>query len=169
MLRLVSFGFQVAMTLFEVFDWLELTLIGTAIRDSVWLFPVIESFHLIGLALLGGSILVTDFRLLGITLNRVSIYTTAKNCHKFFLISIAMMASTGIPLFLSEAIKCYYNPFFWIKMGSLLFALIFTFTIRRKITINENTITSNSTRTAGIVSMLAWFSVATAGRWIGFY
>ena len=56
------------MTLYEVFDRLELTALGTAIRDSAWLFPVIESVHLLGLATLGGSILIVDLRLLGVGL-----------------------------------------------------------------------------------------------------
>ncbi len=50
-----------------------------------------------------------------------------------------------------------------------LFALVFTSTLRRKITMNENTITNNLTRAIGIISMLAWFSVAATGRWIGYY
>lgn len=44
------------MTLFEVFDWLELSAPGTFIRDSVWLFPVIEAGHLLGLSILGGAV-----------------------------------------------------------------------------------------------------------------
>ena len=46
--------------LFNFFDQLEQSFIGEAIRNSIWMFPVIEAFHLIGLAILGGSILVGD-------------------------------------------------------------------------------------------------------------
>ena len=51
--------------LFNFFDQLEQSFIREAIRNSIWMFPVIEAFHLIGLAILGGSILVGDLRLLG--------------------------------------------------------------------------------------------------------
>ena len=159
------------MTLYKIFDWLELTAIGSTIRDSTWLFPVIESFHLIGLALLGGSVLIVDLRLLGFGLNQLPIKSVAQACRPWFLFSLLLMFSTGIPLFLSEAIKCYYNPFFWIKMGALLFALLISSTLRRNMISNthNNVISNWSTRSVGLISMLAWFAVAAAGRWIGFY
>ena len=53
------------MTLLDLFDWLEQTTIGTVIRESTWLFPVVESVHLLGLALLGGAV-VMNGRLLKI-------------------------------------------------------------------------------------------------------
>ncbi|MFP8875322.1 MAG: DUF6644 family protein, partial [Myxococcota bacterium] len=60
------------MTLYDVFDWLEQTPIGEAIRGSSWLFPVVEAAHLVGLALLGGSLLLVDLRLLGFGLKERS-------------------------------------------------------------------------------------------------
>ena len=159
------------MTLYKIFDWLELTFIGSTIRDSIWLFPVIESFHLIGLAILGGSILIVDFRLVGLGLNQLPIRQVALSCRPWFIFSLFLMFCTGIPLFLSEAIKCYYNPFFWIKIGTLLFAILLTFTLRAKITMNSGDLEKSNwtTRLIGIVSMCAWFTVAASGRWIGFY
>jgi len=158
-------------TLYKLFDWLELTFIGSTIRDSVWLFPVIESFHLIGLALLAGSVIIVDLRLLGLGLTQLSIQHVAQTCRRWFVFALLIMLSTGIPLFLSEAIKCYYNPFFWIKMGALTFAIIFTFTLRKKLTLHANeTLVSNwKTKIVGITSLCAWFTVAASGRWIGFY
>lgn len=171
MLLKLLFGFQAAMALYNIFDWFELTLIGTFIRDSVWLFPVIESFHLIGLAVLGGSVLIVDLRLLGLGVNQVSIPTVAKVCQPWFRFGIILMFSTGIPLFLSEATKCYYSPFFWIKMGALFFALVITFSLRRKIiSKTDNVILRNwTTCSIGLLSMSSWFTVSAAGRWIGFY
>ena len=58
------------MTLLEWFDRLETTGIGTAVRESVWLFPVIESIHLVALASLAGAVLVVDLRLLGVGIRR---------------------------------------------------------------------------------------------------
>ena len=59
--------------LFYFFDQLEQSFIGESIRNSVWMFPVIEAFHLIGLAILGGSILLGDLRLMGLILTSRSI------------------------------------------------------------------------------------------------
>ena len=52
--------------LLETFYFLEDTFIGEYIRSSIWLFPVIESFHLIGLGILGGSVVVMDLSLIHI-------------------------------------------------------------------------------------------------------
>ncbi len=159
------------MTLYNLFDWLELTIIGSTIRDSLWLFPVIQSFHLIGLAILGGSILIVDLRLLGLGLTKLPIHSVADVCKPWLILSLVLMFITGIPLFLSEAIKCYYNPFFWIKMGVLLFAIIFTFTLRAKVSMrSDDSVVSNwATRIIGTLSICSWFTVAASGRWIGFY
>ena len=58
------------MSLLPFFEWCENTAIGGAIRNSVWLFPVIESFHLVALALIGGAVLLVNMRLLGLVLGR---------------------------------------------------------------------------------------------------
>ena len=54
--------------LLTLFQRLEAGAIGEAIRSSVWLFPVVEAFHLVALGIIGGAILVVDFRLLGLGL-----------------------------------------------------------------------------------------------------
>jgi len=163
-------GWLGAMILLELFDQLEQTFLGTVIRDSAWLFPVIESIHLLGLAILGGSILILDLRLLNILLTSIPINSINQNCRLWFRIGISVMIFTGIPLFISESIKCYYNPFFWIKMITLTTALIFTFTVRAKVIKNSDTYKNPiKVRATGVFSMLCWFTVAASGRWIGFY
>ena len=113
--------------LFNFFDQLEQSFIGEAIRNSIWMFPVIEAFHLIGLAILGGSILVGDLRLLGLLLSTKPINYVISQTTLILKLGLIILVSTGIPLFLSEAIKCYYSRAFWIKMSALLIGLVFYF------------------------------------------
>ena len=83
--------------------------------------------------------------------------------------SLGVMLVTGIGLFLSEATKCYYSTPFWLKMGSLLLAMIFTFTIRRAITnADEGRVNPIVYRLVAVVSLALWFGVGAGGRWIGF-
>jgi hypothetical protein len=56
------------MDLYHFFHWLGATRVASAINDSEWLFPVIESIHITGLAVLVGTVAIVDFRLLGLTL-----------------------------------------------------------------------------------------------------
>ena len=157
--------------LLELFDWLELSFIGQAIRNSLWLFPAIEAVHLLALALLGGAVFAVDFRLLGIGITGVSPAVLAQRARPYLLAAIVGLLGTGIPLFLSEAIKCYYNTSFWVKMGGLVIILIFTFTVRARFLraqTNVAAVPTTQSKLVAVVSMGLWFLVAAAGRWIGF-
>jgi len=156
------------MTLFELFDRLELTALGTAIRDSAWLFPVIESTHLLGLVTLGGAILVVDLRLLGFGLKDRSAVYVLDQARPWLIGAIAVMLMTGIPLFLSEAVKLYFRPAFWAKMCALVLALTFTFAVRNRLVRARPTLLPLQTRALAVCSMGLWLTVAAAGRWIGF-
>ena len=79
------------------------------------------------------------------------------------------MFASGISLFMSESIKCYYSPAFWVKMTALLLALIFMFTFRRRVV--RTGLTPDRAgigRVTAVVSLSLWFGVAWGGRWIGF-
>ncbi len=156
------------MTAFEVFDWLEQTAIGTAIRDSAWLFPVVEAVHLLGLALLGGAVLLLDLRLLGLGLRSKSVRYVFEQTRPWLLGAIALMVATGVPLFLSESVKCYFSSAFWVKMGGLTLALLFTFGVRNRAAGREPAPSPLVGRLVGLSSMSLWLTVAAAGRWIGF-
>ena len=119
--------------LLTFFEWCEATALGETIRTSLWLFPAIECVHLIGLVMLGGSVLMVDLRLLGMGLRDQPVATVAGAGHRLLLGGIVLMLVTGIPLFLSEAIKCYYSPSFWVKISTLVPAIAFALTVRRRI------------------------------------
>src|SRR5262245_52729402 len=104
------------------------------IRNSVWLFPVIESVHLLALALIGGAILVVDLRLLGFGLTRQPVARLARDVQPWLVGGLIVMVTTGVLLFTSEAVKCYYSSAFRTKMTFLLPALVFTFTVRQRVT-----------------------------------
>ena len=153
--------------LFNFFDQLEQSFIGEAIRNSIWMFPVIEAFHLIGLAILGGSILVGDLRLLGLLLSTKPINYVIGQTTLILKLGLIILVSTGIPLFLSEAIKCFYSRAFWIKMSALLIGLVFLFFIRNPMGLSA--VEGNTKlKLIGFTSISIWAIVAGSGRWIGF-
>ncbi len=152
---------------FEVFDAMEQTWIATAIKESLWYFPAIEAVHLLGLALLGGAVLMVDLRMLGLGLKGQAISDVAAAAHKWLVLAIVVMLVTGVPLFLSEAIKCYYNTSFWVKMVALVIGLIFTFAVRNPVA-SSGSASPVVCKTVAAFSIAVWFVVAAAGRWIGF-
>ena len=155
------------MTLLPLFEWFEATWVGDTIRQSLWLFPVIEAVHLLGLCLLGGALLVVDLRLLGVGLRRYPVAQIARDARPWLLAAIGVMLTTGTALFLSESVKCYYNQSFWVKITTLPVALVFTLAVRERVARSAETVTGR-TRLVGAISFGLWFVVAAAGRWIGF-
>ena len=151
-----------------IFLWCEATLIGRAVADSVWAFPILEAVHLLGLCLLGGALLVVDLRLLGLGLTGQPVSRLARHARPWLLAGVLLMVATGIPLFLSEAIKVYYNTSFRVKMSALPVALAFTFGVRERVARGEGFDPGPRSRVVGAVSLALWFTVAAAGRWIGF-
>lgn len=155
--------------LLPLFERLEASAIGEAVRGSLWLFPVVEAFHLVGLAVIGGAILVVDFRLLGLTLRGHPVSRLARDMQPWVVGSLAVMILSGIPLFLSEAIKCYYSFAFWTKMTALVGAVIFTFTLRRAVAgAPDGRFPPAWNRAVGLASIALWSTVGWGGRWIGF-
>lgn len=149
------------------FEWAEATWIGSSIQQSIWLFPVIEAFHLTALCLMGGAIILVDLRLLGWGLRGQPIDALARAVRPWLIGGVVAMLSTGVLLFLSEAIKCFYNTSFWVKMITLPVALIFTFLIRNRVAASGPDVSAR-TRLIGATSLALWFVVAAAGRWIGY-
>jgi hypothetical protein len=150
------------------FEWCEQSWLGTLVGDSPWAFPVLEGIHLLGLSLLGGALLVVDLRMLGAGLTKQPTATIAASARPWLLRAIALMIATGVPLFMSEAVKCYWNTSFRVKMVALPLALAFTFLVRERVAHNRNLEGTGWSRLAAVGSIAIWFSVAMAGRWIGF-
>lgn len=150
------------------FEWCETTALGTAVRDSVWAFPAIEAVHLLGLCVLGGALLVVDLRLLGAGLTEQSPAALARRARPWLIGSIAVLVTTGIPLFLSEAVKVYYNTAFWTKMATIPTAVVFTFGVRDRLLRSDALDDGVRSRLVGATSIALWLVVAAAGRWIGY-
>jgi hypothetical protein len=137
-------------------------------RISPWIFPGIESAHLLGLCALGGTLLVVDLRMLGFGLTNQSVRTLAAAVHPWLKASLVLIVSTGALLFASEANRVLHTPSFWVKIGTLPIAILYTFTVRNRVAAQSGPDTSRLTRATATVSLLLWFTVAAAGRWIGF-
>ena len=155
--------------LLPYFQWLEKFWLGQLIVGSNWLFPVIESVHLLALAVMGGSVLIVDMRMLGILLRDRPVAEIARDARPWMIRALVVMIVSGVSLFLAEPIKCYYSPAFWVKMSALAIATIYTFTLRTRVTRAEPVRnTARLQMLAGALSMALWFTVAAGGRWIGF-
>ena len=158
------------MSLLPFFRWCDSTWISIAIRDSRFLFPAIETFHLLGITMLLGTLLLVNLRLFNLGMRRQSIDRLALELRPWTLGSLAVILVSGTLLFLSEALKCYDSGPFQLKMLLLFLAILFQFTVHRPFTMSGKAlITPFRARLVGSLSLMLWFGVGLAGRAIGFF
>jgi hypothetical protein len=130
-------------------------------RDSPIFFPIIATIHLMGLALIGGAVLVVDLRLLGFALQGQPVATLAHDAERWLFRGLAVMISTGILLFMCFATKYYYLTFFWVKMAALVLVVVFTFSVRRRaITATDADASPTRGKLVALVSIVLWTTVA---------
>jgi len=150
------------------FDWCGRTWLGTAVRDTVWAFPLIETFHLLALAILLGSVLIVNLRVFGLGRRYYSSAAVlARQLEPWMLVSIGVLIATGIPMFLSEPMKCYESYSFPIKMMLILIGIASQFTIQRRwVMAGETDTSAGKAKLAACVSILIWTGVGLAGKGI---
>ena len=159
--------------MFQFCQWLDQTSIGTAIRQSLWLFPAIETVHLLGMAALLATVTFLDLRLLGWTGKAQPISKLAARLIPLAWLSFGVQFATGALLFSSEAVKIYGNPAFRLKILLLLLAgvqaLVFqTLTSKSLPAWDNRPSLPAAAKAMGAISLLLWAGIVTAGRFIGF-
>jgi hypothetical protein len=157
----------------EFCQWLDQTAVGSTIRQSLWLFPAIETVHLLGMAALVGTITVLDLRLLGWAMPQRRVSEVTARLLPWAWLGFGVQIVTGVLLFSSEAVKIYGNPAFRLKMLFLLLAgiqsLVFQTVVSRKLHAwDDRPAPPVMARVMGMISILLWIAIVTAGRFIGF-
>ena len=131
-----------------------------------WAFPIVESLHFMGLALSIGTIAIVDLRLLGLGMRRQTASQLARDLDPWTRAGFAVMLITGPLMFSADAVVYHNNPAFQFKMTCLLLALLFHFTIHRKVTRSD--VSPTAARLAGGLSLALWTAVVGGGRMIAF-
>lgn len=159
--------------MFAFCQWLENSSWATAIHQSLWLFPMLETAHLFGIISLVGATSALDMRLIGLTMKGEPVSRLAGRLLPWAWAGLTIQVVTGFCLFASEATRCFENKAFRVKMVMLVLAglnaLIFHQTVYRRVTIwDEAPATPVGAKLAGCCSILLWFGIVAAGRWIAF-
>jgi hypothetical protein len=147
------------------FEWCGNTWLGTAVRDTIWAFPLIETFHLLALAVLLGSVLIVNLSVFGVGKRYVPAAQLARQMEPWMLASIGVLIASGIPMAFSEPMKCFESISFPIKMGLILLGIASQLTIQRKWVIAGDT-TARKAKFAAVLSIAIWTLVGAAGKGI---
>lgn len=157
------------MKLQAVFQWLEGTAGSVAIRESLLLYPAIETTHVLTLCLFLGFIALLDLRLLGCALRGVPVSEVAGRLLPWALTGFAVMVASGALLFYSGPVRAAGNIFFRVKMVLIALtginALLFHLTVYRRVAVwDRDPIPPLRARMAGLFSLLLWSAVVICGR-----
>ncbi len=151
------------------FEWLDSSLLATISKSNGGVFAVVQMFHLLGMAMLGGMVLVGDLRLLGVLMRDIPSETVIDNTQRWFGYGLALTLISGVFMASAVAMKLYYNESFWAKMTCLAVGIVFVYCVRRPLlSFKHSTINPWALRGLAVTSMILWFTVAASGRWIGF-
>lgn len=148
--------------------WCDASFFGAGIRNSVWLFPFVEIFHLLALGLLGGTIVLVNLSLLGVRFRGEPVSRLARDVQPLFNASLAVMLISGFLLFSTEAVKMYGSPAFQFKMSCLALAIIFTYTLHSRIVRGDGAFAPRWRKLVALGSFTLWAGVALGGRAIGY-
>ncbi len=155
--------------------WIDHTAMGTAIRQSTWLFPFIETFHLFGIVSLVTSTSILDLRLLGTgPMFHWPVSKLTRRLLPWAWWGFTVQIVTGLLRTSSEAAKNYHNPAFRLKMLLVLLAAlnfwVFHATSYQHVSDWDNDrLSPLPARLMGIFSILLWFGIVAAGRYIAYY
>jgi hypothetical protein len=161
------------MNVSEILASLQATNLANQIRDSLYLFPMIESFHVIGLSMVFGTIAIIDLRLLGVASTRRPFTRIASDILKWTWLAFGLTVLTGILMFITNASVYFHNFYFQSKMVLLLLAgvnmLMFELTAGRSVhQWDKDPAAPLSAKTIAALSIVLWITIIFAGRWIGF-
>jgi len=141
--------------------------IADALNNTEWAFPLAECVHIGGFAVGIGSIVLVDFRMLNLGLRHATAARILRYTEPWTLIALVFVVFSGAALFLSQTNIYLMNLIFPLKMYVLLAALIYNFTVHRKVAAMENPPPVLS-KVVAIVSLLLWVAVVFGGIFIGF-
>jgi len=162
------------MSLFEICQWIQDTQLGTALRESQYMFPLVETAHVLGLGASVGLIVWTDLRLIGAVLRGEPAIEVHSQLKPYMISGFAIMFISGIFLFWSEAAKLYNSGTFRIKLLFLLAAginmIIFEERELRLGTVGKIRVGDlpMAAKLAGWISLICWIGVIVFGRWTAY-
>ena len=160
------------MNLLAMLTWLEHRPFAIAIAESTWLFPIVETVHVLALTVVVGSVAMMDLRLLGVGSKDRAASEVISSSLPWAWSAFAVAFGAGSMLFSSKAATYYVNLPFRIKMLCLALAavnmLVFHFYTARGMAAWDRGTPPRAARFAAACSLTLWVIIVATGRWIGF-
>jgi hypothetical protein len=151
---------------------IEMSALGVAMRQSLWLYPIVEIVHLTGIALLVGSIAMLDLRLLGLS-SSVPVRRLALHILPWTAASFLLIVPSGLAMFVAHAGDFIASPVFVLKISLILCAgvnaaVFHAGVFRGAAEWDVNRMPPAAARLSAALSLLLWISVIACGRLLAY-
>ncbi len=161
------------MSLRSVFEWLEAMPMSTALRESIFGYPILLTSHVVSMCVIAGLLVMMDLRLTGAGNVRTPVSHIQNRLFKWQMLGLAMSVVSGGLLFYGQPMRFYGNFWFWMKnlllLAALANAMIFHWTIYRSVDKWDNDVLPPvSARVAGALGLVLWAAVIVTGRMIAY-
>lgn len=155
-------------------DWLATTSPSVFLQEhNTWAIPAIQSIHIVGIALVMGSVLMIALRILGWAGTDQTLQQTSRRFGPWLSASLWLLLATGVLMVIGEPVRELVTFSFWLKMALVAFgaivAAIFRVTLRRHERQWEETLVHRSSiKGLAILTVLVWTFVIVLGRFIAY-
>ncbi|ASG22309.1 MULTISPECIES: DUF6644 family protein [Nitrospirillum] len=153
-------------------QWLYTTPAAAAIRETVWVIPTVQAIHILSIAVLVGSALVSNLRLAGVFAADEAPTTIIRRYLPWMWCALAVLLLTGLLLIVAEPGRTLNNAVFWTKMALVLFAFVLTLVFQKPLLNRQSADNgpdrSTMTKSAAWLSLGLWLAVIFCGRFIAY-
>lgn len=157
----------------RLMEWLAATRGSVALHESLYMYPLVESAHVLTLCLFVGTAVMFDLRLLGLTLRQVPVSEVSRRLLPWTAAGFVVMVVTGVLLFYAIPVRTYENIFFRVKVVLLLLAGLNVWVFHRRVQRTRDEwdlapVPPHGARVAAIVSLTLWAGIIVSGRMIAY-
>ena len=159
------------MSIPSLLQWVEGTDLSTAIREGALPYPILGGVHLLAIALFGGMVLMTDFRLLGWAMRRTPVTDVVRQFQAWKRAGFVVLVASGLLLAWAEPLKLYRSPSFWVKMALLALVGVHALVFRVRVygaTARLDVAETIEGKLAAAISLVLWAGLIVSGRLIAY-
>jgi hypothetical protein len=159
------------MNVLSALEWVESTNLSTALREGALLYPIIGGVHLLGIALFGGMLVMTDLRLLGWAMRRRTVTEILEQFRVWKRAGFVLVVLSGLLLAWAEPLKLYRSLSFWVKMALLVSVGVHALVFRKGVYEDAKALDAGLTpraKLAAALSLILWAGLLVTGRLIAF-
>lgn len=154
-------------------EWLDTHAWSTALHESLWMYPLIESTHVLAVMLFVGMLAMVDLRLVGAAFRGLPVSDLTGRLLPWSVAGFVIMVTTGVLLFYAIPVRTYESIWFRIKVVLLIAGAVNAWWFHRRVqqgraTWNTAPVPPPAVRTAGATSLAIWAGVIVCGRMIAY-